>query len=525
MSRTIEAIVRHMTPPKPQLSWSKPASLSANGSNGSDKHLESDARITKNILFLQSSPLGSDSYSQRIADSVLNELKAQDRRANFVLRDLSEDSPPHINRAFIPAASTQPEEQTGEQKNLLGLSDTLVGELVDADIIVIAVPVYNFGIPSTLKAWIDHVVRRGRTFSDTTSGPRGLLDNKHAILILAGGDLYSESSGSQQDLREPYLRAVLGFIGITEVEVVRAARPGALGPVELDRADNRTADVSVPEKLSDRKESQMKTKVMLVAVMVMAAMISHAEAGPHAGSGFGGGFRGAMPGGGFARPTMHAVPGPGFSRGPAMYSGQRFSGQRFSAVPIRPHDIGNGRGFRSRADNRSNTGGAARTARTSMAATQRRQAPGENHLRSNWRDHVFARHRADWHHDWDRDREHWWHGHRCRFVDGSWVVFDGAFDPWWPDGWDYSSSYDPGDYSDEYYQQNSSAEQSSNSLVAIVQQELAREGYYRSQIDGIIGPDTQRAINRYQSDHGLRTTGTLTAETLHSLGLDRPASS
>jgi FMN-dependent NADH-azoreductase len=243
MNRTIEVIMRHMGPPNLRLSGTKPASLSANGSNGSDSSREGDARRTKNILFLQSSPLGADSYSQRIADSVLNELKAQYRGTNFVLRDLSETPPPHINRHFITAASSQLEQRTPDQKKTLTLSDALIDELVNAEIIVIAVPVYNFGIPSTLKAWIDHVVRRGRTFSDTTSGPKSLLHDKRAILILAGGDLYSESSGSQQDLREPYLRTVLGFIGITEVEIVRVARPGALGPVELDRANDRTAHV------------------------------------------------------------------------------------------------------------------------------------------------------------------------------------------------------------------------------------------------------------------------------------------
>jgi FMN-dependent NADH-azoreductase len=520
MNRTIEAIMRHMAAPKPQVSWNTPTFLFAHGSNGSDSRREDDSLRTKNILFLQSSPLGSDSYSQRIADSVLNDLRAQYRRTSFVLRDLSEEAPPHINREFIPAASSQLDEQTAEQKNLLSLSDALIGELVNAEIIVMAVPVYNFGIPSTLRAWIDHVVRRGRTFSDTTSGSRGLLHDKRAILILAGGDIHSESSGSQQDFREPYLRAVLGFIGITDVEVVRVVRPGALGPIKLDRADDRIADVLVPEKLTDRKESQMKTKVMLAAVMVMAAIICHAKAGPHASSGFHGGFGGARPGGGFARPTMHAMSSQGLGRRPGMYSGQRFS-----SAPIRPRDFGNARGFRSREVDRSTIGGVARTPRTSIAPVQRRQGPGGNHLRPNWRDHVFARHGADWHHGWDRNREHWWHGHRCRFVDGSWVIFDTAFDPWWPDGWDYSSYYDTGDYRDEYYQQNGPAEQSSNPLVVTVQQELAREGYYHGQVDGIIGPDTRRAIDRYQSDHGLRRTGTLTVETLHSLGFDWPASS
>ena len=151
MNRTIAAIMRHMGPPEPQLSWSKPASLSANGSNGSDKHLEGEARTTKNVLFLQSSPLGADSYSQRIADSVLNELKAQYQRTKFVLRDLSETPPPHINREFI-TASIQLEQQTPDQRTTLALSDALIDELVNAEIIVIAVPVYNFAIPSTLKA-------------------------------------------------------------------------------------------------------------------------------------------------------------------------------------------------------------------------------------------------------------------------------------------------------------------------------------------------------------------------------------
>lgn len=249
MNRTIEVIMRHMGPSEPRLSWNKPASVPANGSNGSGPRSENGARETKNILFLQSSPLGSDSYSQRIADSVLNELKAQYRRTKFVLRDLSEDSPPHINRESITAASSQLQEQTAEQKKTLALSDELTSELINADIIVIAVPIYNFGIPSTLKAWIDHVVRRGRTFSDTTSGPKGLLHNKRAILILAGGDLHSESSASLLDLHEPYLRAVLEFIGITDVEVVRVARPGAVGADEVGHVRNRTADVSCPKNL------------------------------------------------------------------------------------------------------------------------------------------------------------------------------------------------------------------------------------------------------------------------------------
>ena|SRR5437763_1436004 len=164
MNTTIEVIMRHMGAPKPRLSWSKAASFSGNGSNLPHSPAQEEARRTKNILFLQSSPIGSDSYSQRIGDFVLNKLKAQYRRTNFVVRDLSEVFPPHINRDFITAASTQLEEQTPEQKKVLGLSDELIRELVNAEIVVIALPVYNIGIPSTLRAWIGHVVRKGRTF-------------------------------------------------------------------------------------------------------------------------------------------------------------------------------------------------------------------------------------------------------------------------------------------------------------------------------------------------------------------------
>jgi FMN-dependent NADH-azoreductase len=234
-----------MGPPDPRTSWNKPASVSANGSNGSGPRSESGARETKNVLFLQSSPLGSDSYSQRIADSVLNDLKTQYPCTEFV-RDLSEDPPPHINREFVTAASTQLEQQTAQQKKTLTRSDALIDELIHAEIVVIAVPVYNFGISSVLKAWIDNVVRPQRTFSYTSSGPKGLLTDKRAILVLAGGDLYSESSGRLLDLREPYLRTVLGFIGITDVEVVRAARPGAVGAEDVGR---RTTDVSLLEEI------------------------------------------------------------------------------------------------------------------------------------------------------------------------------------------------------------------------------------------------------------------------------------
>src|SRR3979411_2911288 len=101
------------------------------------------------------------------------------------------------------------------------LSAALVDELAAADVLVLAVPMYNFGLPSSLKAWIDHIVRPGRTFSYSEKGPEGLLKGKKAVVVVARGGAYSEGPAQQLDFQESYLRAVLGFIGITNVHVVR----------------------------------------------------------------------------------------------------------------------------------------------------------------------------------------------------------------------------------------------------------------------------------------------------------------
>ena len=165
-----------------------------------------------------------------------------------------------------------------------------------------------------------------------------------------------------------------------------------------------------------------------------------------------------------------------------------------------------------------------------------------NNLPANWRNHVVAQRSGNWHRDWDRGRDHWWNGHHCRFINGSWVIFDFGFYPsgpyWYPydyyayDYYPYSYNYDPG-YDDsggyqgeEYYDQNSyeSSDQYTDSTVATAQERLAREGYYRGEIDGTFGPEARRAVMRYQSDHGLRVTGRLNMDTLHALGLPRVAS-
>jgi len=152
---------------------------------------------------------------------------------------------------------------------------------------------------------------------------------------------------------------------------------------------------------------------------------------------------------------------------------------------------------------------------------------------------VFAQRSADWHRDWDRSSDHWWRGHRCRFVNNSWFIFDLGFFPWYgypydyyasdyyyPYQYGYDSGYDSGVYEgDNYYGQGAyesgqgAYESSDRETVAAAQERLAREGYYGGAIDGVLGRGTRRAILGYQRDHGLRVTGYLTTETVQSLGL------
>ncbi len=186
----------------------------------------------KNILLIQSSPRGSESYSQKVARSVVSDLEERHPGANLVVRDLAQNPPPHVGPAFVGGIATGPEQRTPEQNKALALSDVLIDELTAADIVVLAVPMHNFGPPSTLKAWIDHVVRVGRTVSYSHAGPEGKLKGKRVILVLARGGVYSDGPAKSLDFQEPYLRAILGFIGLTDIDVVHVegAAMSAIGP-------------------------------------------------------------------------------------------------------------------------------------------------------------------------------------------------------------------------------------------------------------------------------------------------------
>lgn len=168
----------------------------------------------KNVLAIYSSITGSNSVTNTLAK---NWVSNQD--ASVVERDLSENPIPHLDGMTVGAFFTPADQHSEEQAELVKLSEQLISELEAADTLVISAPMYNFGIPSTLKAWIDQVARAGRTFQYTETGPVGLLTGKKAVVVTARGGMYKESGF---DFQIPFVKQFLGFVGITDIEVIYA---------------------------------------------------------------------------------------------------------------------------------------------------------------------------------------------------------------------------------------------------------------------------------------------------------------
>ena len=184
------------------------------------------------ILYISSSPRGTESFSSQVATELLAELMDADPGARVVVRDLARDPLPHIDEDFVIATRSAAGARTDAQRALAARSDALVDELAAAETVVIAAPMINFSIPSTLKAWIDYVSRAGRTFSSSEAGPKGLMTGKKVFLVVARGGVYA---GKPYDFQLPYLRHVLGFLGMTDVEVIDIEGT-AFGPETAERA-------------------------------------------------------------------------------------------------------------------------------------------------------------------------------------------------------------------------------------------------------------------------------------------------
>jgi FMN-dependent NADH-azoreductase len=195
-----------------------------------------------NILTLNGSPKTEGSVSRNLIERFVEKWRAQNT-ANVVARDVGTTPPPHLDEATIGAFYTPEDARSDDQQARIAFSDELVGELEAADVIVIGAPMHNFGIPSGLKAWIDLVARVGRTFKYTENGPEGLLTGKKVYVLTARGGNYSEDSPAHaMDHQVPYLRTVLGFLGLDDVTFIHAH--GVAGgedgiraaEVEVDRA-------------------------------------------------------------------------------------------------------------------------------------------------------------------------------------------------------------------------------------------------------------------------------------------------
>lgn len=174
------------------------------------------------ILHISSSIRSAGSISRELSNELVSKMKAANAANTVIEHDLTAHPVPHLSEQMMGAFFTPAENRSPEQASTVKLSDALVDEVLAADVIVIAAPMYNFSVSSTLKAWIDHVARVGRTFQYGANGPEGLIKGKKVIIFTARGGVYSTGPAKVMDFHETYLRAVLGFLGITDISFVHS---------------------------------------------------------------------------------------------------------------------------------------------------------------------------------------------------------------------------------------------------------------------------------------------------------------
>jgi FMN-dependent NADH-azoreductase len=184
------------------------------------------------LLHISVSPRGSYSISRQLGNAAVEAWKKRSPGGRVIERDLAKTSLTFVDVDWIVGAFSPAEHHNEKHKKALALSDELVSELIDADEIILATPMYNFAVPAALKAWIDHVVRAGKTFRyDATGKPEGLLTgkNKKVLAIVASGGSYADGSGMNTlDFEVPYLRFIFGYMGISDVRFVQAGGTGAV---------------------------------------------------------------------------------------------------------------------------------------------------------------------------------------------------------------------------------------------------------------------------------------------------------
>lgn len=190
-----------------------------------------------NVLVLKSSILAENSQSNHLVDYAIEKLQGN----HIVVRDLAKDQLPHFDATAATAVRGEP--KTEQEKQLLALSDELVAELKNADTIIIGAPMYNLNIPTQLKTYFDFIARPRVTFQYTANGPEGLVTGKKAIVLCAFGGLYDE-----ENIVTQYMKSILGFIGVTDVQFVYAQGIG-FGPEAIEKAQH-SAKVKINDILA-----------------------------------------------------------------------------------------------------------------------------------------------------------------------------------------------------------------------------------------------------------------------------------
>lgn len=191
------------------------------------------------VLEVAASGRSKDSVSRMLSADVIGALEARHGTIDLTRRNVAQGLP-FVNEPWIEANFTAPEERSAEQCAVLADSDALVLEIQNAEAIVIGLPIYNFGVPAALKAWIDMIARARLTFRYTENGPEGLLQGKKAYLVIASGGVPIDSP---MDFATPYLRQALAFVGITDVEIIAAEQLNTKAEESIDAARMRIAEL------------------------------------------------------------------------------------------------------------------------------------------------------------------------------------------------------------------------------------------------------------------------------------------
>lgn len=200
--------------------------------------------MSQKILRIITSTNGDTSFSNQLSNAVIEKLTAANPETEVKTLDLTKTPLPYLTNSHISAVYAPEETHTPEQKEALKYSNEAIKTLLESDVIVIGVPLYNFGIPAVLKGWIDQIARAGKTFSYSAEGPKGLVTDKKVYLSIASGAIFSEGPYKSYDFSESYLRTVLGFLGMTDVTTFRVE-----GTAIPDFAEN-----ALPKALSSVEE-------------------------------------------------------------------------------------------------------------------------------------------------------------------------------------------------------------------------------------------------------------------------------